>query len=63
MKAMRRMKALVLIFAFLVMFAGGFTIMSTDTAEASYSCCMWVMYCTINPPIVCWCVCIPVPCW
>ena len=62
MAAMRKMKALILIFAFLVLFAGGFSIMSTASVQASYACCIWVMYCTINPPIYCWCECIPVPC-
>ena len=63
MKALRRMKALVLIFAFLVMFAGGFTIMSTEKADAAWGCCIWVMYCPVEGPGPCWCECIPVPCW
>jgi len=44
------------------MFAGAFTIVSTETAQARPKCCIWVMYCTTTPPIVCWDVCKPVPC-
>ncbi len=62
MKFLRRMKAVILIFAFIVLFAGGMTIVSTEEANARYACCIWVMYCTQNPPIICWDVCIPVPC-
>nr|MBN2277448.1 hypothetical protein [candidate division Zixibacteria bacterium] len=62
MAALRRIKALVIILSLVVMFAGGFTIMSTQQAEARYACCIWVMYCTQAPPIICWDVCIPVPC-
>ena len=63
MAIMRRMKILVLVFAFLVLFAGGFTIFNSTPVDASYACCIWVMYCTQNPPIICWDVCIPVPCF
>jgi hypothetical protein len=59
---MRKIRALVLLFAFLVLFAGGFSILSSETAEARYGCCIWVMYCTVEPPIYCWCECVPVPC-
>lgn len=62
MTAMRKLRALVLLFAFLVLFAGGFTIISADTADARYACCIHVMYCTLYPPYYCWCECIPVPC-
>ncbi len=62
MAALRKMKALIVLFALVVMCLGAFTIMSAEKATASYACCMWVMYCTVDPPIVCWDVCIPVPC-
>lgn len=63
MSALKKMKALVLIFAFLVLFVGAFTIASTEDVSASYACCIWVMYCTIDEPAYCWCECIPVPCF
>ena len=59
MSKMRALKALVLLFAFLVIFAGGFTMTTSSRVEAARCC--WVMYCTINPPIVCWEVCKPCP--
>ncbi len=63
MTAFRRLKALVLIFAFLVLFVGAFTIASTEKADASYACCIWVMYCPVQGNGPCWCECIPVPCF
>ncbi|MDH4158028.1 MAG: hypothetical protein OEW00_12215 [candidate division Zixibacteria bacterium] len=63
MANMRRFKALALVFAFLVLFAGAFAIVSTDNVEARPPCCMWIMYCTIEPPIICWDVCVPCPPW
>jgi len=57
------MKALVVLFAFIVLFAGAFSITTTEKADAAYACCIWVMKCTVNPPIVCWCECIRVPCF
>ena len=62
MSRLRRLKMLVLLFALLVVFAGGFTIMSASDANAIYACCIWVMYCPVSGPGPCWCVCIPVPC-
>ncbi len=59
---MKKLKALVLLIAFLAIFIGGFTITSTQEAQAKYACCIYVMYCTIEPPIYCWCECIPIPC-
>ena len=58
----RKLRVLVLVFALLALFAGVFTTMSANEAQAAYSCCRWTMYCTVTPPIVCWCVCVPVPC-
>ncbi|MEW5925374.1 MAG: hypothetical protein AB1746_15440 [Candidatus Zixiibacteriota bacterium] len=56
---MKKMKALVLLFAFLAIFIGGFTTMTAPQANA-IKCC-WVMVCTINPPIICWEECRPCP--
>lgn len=62
MMVLRKFKMVVLIFALVVLFAGAFSIVSTDSATARPKCCIWVMYCTTTPPIVCWDVCKPVPC-
>ena len=62
MATMRKLKALVLLFALLVLFVGAFTITTAQKANAIWACCIHVMYCTIQPPIICWCECIPVPC-
>ncbi len=62
MTALRRFKVLIVLLALAVMFAGAFTIVSTETAQARPRCCIWVMYCTTTAPIVCWDVCKPVPC-
>ncbi len=62
MTAVRRFKVLIVLLALAVMFAGAFTIVSTETAQARPKCCIWVMYCTTTAPIVCWDVCKPVPC-
>lgn len=62
MTALRKMTALVLLFALVVIFAGAFSIATTEKAEAAPACCIWVMKCTINPPYFCWCECIRVPC-
>ena len=55
MVMLRKMRALVLLFALVVLFIGAFSIMSADTAQAKRCC--WVMVCTVNPPVVCWEVC------
>jgi len=55
MKKLRALKALVLLFAFIVILAGGFTVTTASKVEASRCC--WVMVCTINPPFVCWEIC------
>jgi len=60
MTTFRKIKPVVLIFAFLVLFTGAFTIMSADSAQAE-RCDCWVMVCTVNPPSMCWEIC--VPCW
>jgi hypothetical protein len=60
--ALRKIRALVVVFALVALLTGGLVTIFTDNAEARPACCIWVMYCTQNPPIVCWDVCIPVPC-
>lgn len=62
MEKFRNLKALVLVFAFLVLFIGGITAVSVDQADAAYACCIWVMWCPVSGPGPCWCECIPVPC-
>ena len=62
MRVLRKMKAVVLLLALVALFVGAFTITTTSTVSARPSCCIWVMYCTVTPPIVCWEVCKPVPC-
>jgi len=62
MTLLRKMKAVILLLALVALFAGAFTIASTETVTARPGCCIYVMYCTVNPPIYCWEVCIPVPC-
>jgi hypothetical protein len=57
--ALRKLKAMVLVFALVVLVAGAVTIVSTDTVTAS-NCC-WVMVCTIDEPIICWHECVPCP--
>jgi len=56
---MKKFKALILLFAFLAIFVGGFTAMDAPKAEAARCC--WVMVCTVNPPIICWEECRPCP--
>lgn len=56
---MKRLKALILLFAFLVVFIGGFTALTAPKVEASRCC--WVMVCTIDPPIICWEICVKCP--
>jgi len=62
MRALRKFKIFVFIFVLVALLSGGLTIMSTEEVMARPACCIWVMYCTQSPPIVCWDVCIPVPC-
>ena len=56
---LRKVKALVLIFAFVVLFAGAFSIVTTEDVSAARCC--WVMVCTTEPPIYCWEECVPCP--
>jgi len=56
---MKKIKALVLLFALTVMIAGAFTLTTSRKVEASRCC--WVMVCTTTPPFYCWEVCKPCP--
>ncbi len=58
----RKLRALVVVFAVLAVFAGAFSAVTAPQAEAAYGCGMWVMYCTTTAPIYCWCVYVPMPC-
>ncbi len=62
MMALRKCKVIFVIFALAIVLAGGFTILTTKSADARPACCIWVMYCTVDPPIYCWEECRPVPC-
>ena len=62
MSALRKIKAFVVLFAVVALLTGGLVTMFANNAEASRGCCLWVMYCTQDPPIVCWEECVPVPC-
>lgn len=60
MRLFRRMRAIAIVLALAAVFATAFTAIPTGTPEAS-SCCIWVMVCTIDEPIICWEECIPCP--
>lgn len=62
MALFRKLRVIVIVFALLALFAGAFTAITAPTANASYGCGRWVMYCTTTPPIYCWCVYVPEPC-
>ena len=61
MKALRQIRALALLFVLVVLFSAMASVVMSDQAEASGGCCIWVMKCTVNPPIYCWEECIPCP--
>ena len=58
-QALRKLKFLVVIFVFAVIFSAAFSISTTEEADAARCC--WVMVCTVNPPIICWEECRPCP--
>lgn len=62
MMVLRKFKAIFLLLALAILFLGSLSIVSTESATAKPRCCIWVMYCTTTPPIVCWEVCKTVPC-
>jgi hypothetical protein len=57
MKIFRKFRALVLIFAVMAMVMGSTVLLTPNTAQSSYRCCGWCMYCTIDEPGYCWCAC------
>jgi hypothetical protein len=57
MKAFRKLKVFVLVFALLAMVLGFAVLYAPNDVEARPPCCAWCMYCTINPPFYCWCEC------
>ncbi|MFZ5980621.1 MAG: hypothetical protein ACOYVF_08295 [Candidatus Zixiibacteriota bacterium] len=59
MNFLRKLKVLVFAFVFIAIFAGAFTIMTSQPVESARCC--WVMVCTQNPPIICWEECRPCP--
>jgi hypothetical protein len=59
MRFPKGLKALVVTLALLVVFSGAFTIMSASSADAARCC--WVRVCTVNPPMICWDICVPCP--
>ena len=56
---MKKLQALVLLFAFTVILFGGLTLTTSKRVEAA-KCC-WVMVCQTAPPYACWEVCRPCP--
>ncbi len=61
MMALRKVKALILVFTALVLVAGIFSILSTSDAQASRTPCCWVMVCPVHGPGPCWEECRPCP--
>lgn len=59
MKTLKIFKALVLLFAFIAILAGSFTILSAGQVNAARCC--WVRVCSELPPYACWDVCKPCP--
>ena len=62
MTVLRKCRMAIVIFAFMVLFVGALSIVSTDTATATNKCCIWVMYCPTEGPGPCWEACVYVPC-
>ncbi|MGB8656489.1 MAG: hypothetical protein WCE90_01725 [Candidatus Zixiibacteriota bacterium] len=56
MKALRKLRVLVLIFA-VVALVFGFTAFYAPNHASANRCTAWCMYCTLEPPIYCWCAC------
>ena len=55
-KLLRKFRVLVLVFA-LVAMAVGFAAFTAPNNANAIRCDAWCMYCTVNPPIYCWCEC------
>jgi len=62
MSTLRKCKPLAVMFLVIALVACAMTVTMTDTASARPKCCIYVMYCTVDPPIYCWEECIPIPC-
>ncbi len=60
MARMRNWRALAILFVFVAVFTASFALLTSEPAAAS-RCDCWVMYCTVEPPIYCWCECVPCP--
>jgi len=60
--ALRKIKGLILVFALVTLVTAGLSTVFATKAEASRKCCWYVMICTIDPPIICWEECLPIPC-
>ncbi len=56
MKLLRKLRLLVLVFAVLVV-VFGFTVLNAPNNAKAINCTAWCMYCTVEPPIICWCEC------
>lgn len=61
MKLFRKLRAFALLVAVLALVTGFMVLHAPKPADASRPCDCWVRYCTIEPPIYCWCVCVPCP--
>jgi len=60
MKLFRKLRAFALLFAVLVLVIG-FTVLNAPKKADASRCECWVMYCTVDEPAFCWCVCEPCP--
>ena len=56
MKSLLKLRVLVLVFALAAMAFGFAAFMAPNNASA-IRCTAWCMYCTVSPPIICWCEC------
>jgi hypothetical protein len=55
----KKLRASAVIFGVLVL-ALGFVVLNVSGTVSRTGCC-WVLYCTLEPPIVCWEECRPCP--
>jgi hypothetical protein len=62
MKSLLKLRVLVLVFALAAMVFGFAALYAPSMVQARPPCCAWCMYCTIHPPIICWCECC-MYCW
>jgi hypothetical protein len=59
MKVFRKLRIFALLFAVLALVLGFAVLNAPGIGEVPHCC--WVLYCTIDPPIVCWEECRPCP--